>query len=323
MSKRFSKTILAATVFGLAAFDATAALAQAAPASWGSAAFLTARNCNGLAGNVDCLGAANPDIRIKQSLYDGGAGVSTNATLSPPAGGLAVSNITYGAFDLPIIKAGAWAGADNRVNSNSIGYQSFAYSGPAATPFSLTANFDFTSSGAAQYLAGQAINPNAPNEFGGEGFGFLRVQIFDSALFPSLTTAQDIFNFGFTSACGDPGVIGEASVSLASLAAGAGSGALTLDRTCGGGALTLAPSSNFVVAMLLQTPTNRSGFFDATHTVTLGLSDTIAPEVRQTLERSLVSALSAVPETSTWTMLIAGFGLIGASLRRKRALAAA
>jgi hypothetical protein len=297
---------------------ATPALAQT-PANWGSAAFLTRRSCNGLAPSVNCLGRFNPNVRITESLYAGGPGVSTNASITPMGGGSAQSSITYGALDMPVIRAGSFSGADNRLNSNSIGYQSFTYTGAAATPFSLTALYDFTSSGASL-----ALNAQIGNELGGEGYGFLRLQVFDAALFPTLLTARDIFDFGFNSQCGDAGVLSAASMSLSTAAAGPGNGSLSMGAACSGGALTLTPGAQFIVAMLLQTPSNRGGFFDATHTVTLGLSQDLPPDVRDSLNQSLVSGLSAaVPEPATWAMMILGFGIIGGALRRRSHPAAA
>ena len=37
---------------------------------------------------------------------------------------------------------------------------------------------------------------------------------------------------------------------------------------------------------------------------------------------ALVTPAAAVPEPGTWAMLIAGFGLVGATIRRRRALTA-
>ena len=322
---RRSRSLARHGLLGAVAIAATAGLlpgvataASAAPAVWGTGVFLTSRNCNGVAAAVDCLGPANPNIRIRESIYGGGASTAANVSLAPVTGGSSRSRVTFGALDLPVIKAGAFAGADNRNNSNSVGYQQFTYTGAAGTPFGLTASFDYTSSGAPS-LAGLGADDRAP-EIGGEGSGFLRIGLIDPSAVTGLVTAQDVFNFGFGGACGDPGVFGFAGMRLFSSAAGLSSGSLTLATGCDGNPLFLTPGQSFVVSMLLQTPSNRGGYFDATHTVRLGLDPTLSDAVKQALANSLNSA---IPEPASWAMMVAGFGLAGAVMRRRRVLAAA
>ena len=314
MNARVSR---AALVFGLCLPGAAQA---AAPTVWGTGTYLTSRNCNGVAAGENCLGPTNPNLRIQQGVYDGGASTGTNVALDPATGGHIQSVVTFGALDLPVIKSGAWAGADNRNNSNSVGYQGFTYGGTAGTAFGLSANFDFTSSGSPASVTTSLEEP-VP-EIAGEGFGYLVLSLLDPSLLTGVVTAQDVFDFGFGRACGEAGVIGSASIRLGTLGAGPGAGSLTLGTDCAGNALYLAPGASFVVSMLLQTPSNRGGFFDATHTVTLGLDPTLSEEVRTSLAATLVSAQSLVPEPGSWAMMIAGFGLVGAMQRRWRSVAA-
>lgn len=294
--------------------------ASAAPTHFGAAARLTARNCNGIPNAENCLGVTNPNTRIVQEVFGGGPGGPNTSMLSPAAGGYAVSDVSYGLFDLPTIKAGAFAGADNRVNSNTVGYQSFVYGGTSATPFGLSAVFDYLSSGAPVAAATPA--DEAAPEIAGEGFGFLRVSLIDPAFLPPLLTAQDILNYGFGQGCGEAGVLGTSSTRLASATAGPASGALTLNIGCDGNPILLTPGQEIVAVLLLQTPSNRLGFFDATNTIVLGLDPALSDEVIANLEANLVSARSLVPEPAAWALMIAGFGFVGAALRRRPMVAA-
>jgi len=316
-------------IFGIKAAMAVATFAVMAPAIaaaappdvWGSAVYLTSRNCNGIASGADCLGAANPNIHIVQDQFDGGAGVASHAAMAVTTGGLDRASVTWGALDLPVIKASVTTGADNRNNTNSYGYQSFVYTGAAATPFALTSTLDFTSS-AAPVMAGLA-QTDPPLEVGGEGYAFVRFGLMDPGVVTGLVTAQDIFNYGFGADCGSAGVLGVAQYRYATAGGGAGGGSLTLDTACGGGALTLTPGEEFLVFLLEQTPANRGGFVDASHTLRLALADSLTDEQQATIRAGLVSARDSVPEPQAWALLILGFAGVGASLRRRRAVLAA
>ncbi len=314
------KIITKFTVATLVGGAASAVSATAPPDIFGAAVYLTSRNCNGVAAGDNCLGATNPNIRIVQSVRDGGAGVGASTSLSPTAGGYEKSTVSYGALDLPVIRAYAQAGADNRNNTNSYGYQSFVYTGAAATAFALTATLDFTSSGA-PVAAATPMDVAAP-EVAGEGFTYVSIGLLDPSAVTGLVTATDIINFGFSNACGDPGVIGRVDFRFASPAAGAGGGMLTLSTGCDGNPIMLTPGQEILAFLLQQTPTNRGGFVDATHTLTLGLGNDLSAAQKTALLDGLISARSAVPEPASWAMLITGFALAGTAMRRRRAVAA-
>ena len=223
------------------------------------------------------------------------------------------------------------AGLDNRNNTDSYGYgygygygyQSFVYTGPDSL-FALTATLDFTSS--ASPVAASMPQGNEIPEIAGEGSVFVRIGLMDTSAVAGLVSAMDILNYGFTSGCGTAGIYCVASYDFATAAGGAGGGSLTLDRGCDGAAFTLTSGTEFVVFIFEQTPTNRGGFVDASHTLRLGLADSLTADQQATLIGGLVSAQSAAPEPATWALTILGFGGVGAvlrSARRKRAAIAA
>ena len=280
---------------------------------------VTSRDCHGIPGAQDCLGDTNPNIRIVQQGIDGGRGLAAHQSLAPVNGGFAEAAVTYGDLDLPVIRAQAIAGLDNRNNTNSYGYQSFVFTGPDSL-FALTATLDFTSS--ASPVAASIPQGNEIPEIAGEGSAFVRIGLMDTSAVAGLVSAMDILNYGFTSGCGTAGIYGVASYDFATAAGGAGGGSLTLDRGCDGAAFTLTSGTEFVVFIFEQTPTNRGGFVDASHTLRLGLADSLTADQQATLIGGLVSARSAAPEPASWALTILGFGGVGAvlrSARRKRA----
>ena len=61
---------------------------------------------------------------------------------------------------------------------------------------------------------------------------------------------------------------------------------------------------------------NNSGTFQ------LGFQTLSADNIGPVLDNVLVSQAGGVPEPATWALLIAGFGMVGATMRRRRAIAA-
>lgn len=74
----------------------------------------------------------------------------------------------------------------------------------------------------------------------------------------------------------------------------------------------------------LHSFTISSGFVSGINTLTFGVYDGGSPAAvrADALVLTANPVAGAVPEAATWTMLVAGFGLVGAGARRRRAIAA-
>ncbi len=316
---------LLAAVSSFAFVGIAAAPAAAAPTGFGSAAFQSARYCRTegggggsvLAPGVNCMAGFNPRI---QTVQTGGDGVAINSAFDTIIGGRIESRVLFGELDLPVIKSGAWADDDTRIASTIVTFMGFSFGGAEETLYALDAVIDWTSSGAPGALADLASNPAAPSgEYGGEGLGGLQLYLWDAAYVPAFGSPGSITNFLPSTACGTAGVLANSSVTLGTAAAGPGAVTGSLNTACGGGSIMLQPGQDYVLFAQLQTVANRNGFMDATNTITVQLAEELPPEVRDTLLQNVVSSRSLVPEPASWAMLIAGFGLVGATLRRRRA----
>jgi hypothetical protein len=310
-SQLMLKFVLAAALAGTAL---TSAHAQSAAAGeFGSAAFLSRRNCNGLATEVNCLGPANPDSNRKETYIPGGPGETVDFSIRPGGGGKLVARVEYGELDLPTIKAGAWAGDDNRIGSTVVSYMRYRYTGPTSIDYGIDAVIDWTTSGAPLFLAN-----GDGGSYGGEGSGVVLLWMYNAAAFPKLASAGAMIDFPIEKSCGSAGVLGYSEFDLSRATAGAYEGAVSLATGCDGNPLRLDPGDNFVIMAVFQAIANRGGFLDATNTIRVRLSEALPAETRKALAEQLVSSRATVPEPASWAMLIIGFGAVGATLRGQR-----
>lgn len=306
--------LFAASAAAAGALALLPAPAQAAAGEFGSAAFLSRRNCNAATPSSAC----DTSTRAPEVYNPGGAGQVVDISVVPSGGGILKAKVQFGQLDLPVIKAGAWSGADTRVGSTIVTYMHYKYTGASATPYALDGLVDWTTSGAPRAAAGEV------GSFAGEGSGVALLWMLDAAIVPKFANAGQITSFppivGF--GCGGAGVLGFGQLNMAKATAGYHEGSIALNTACGGGALTLNPGQEFVIMAQFQSIANRGGFLDATNTIRVQLAEDLPEEVKATLREELVSARSLVPEPASWAMMIAGFGLVGAVARRRRAVAA-
>lgn len=303
-----------AAVAAAALCAATPGFAQARVV--GSASFATQRDCSAVTSSQPCDGAG-PGQRIANSQYGGGVGVGGTNYFEPQPGNFAWSDVRFtGPLDLPTIRAATQAGGNVRMNINTFAFQSYRWNGAAPADFSITG---------ALHIVDSSVSPPGGVLPGGSIFTSY-VGIWDPSTIAGLTTPQQLFTSLFYADCGVAGVLGVGSNSGV-LSGGEATYSATTSA-CAPGSLTLTPGQTVLVVVGLQLPVNRGGFVDASHTFTTGLGQNLTPEQQTLITESLQSAISqgavvtGVPEPASWAMLIAGFGLTGATLRRRRAVAA-
>lgn len=313
-----TKLVRAGVALAAAAWVAVPAAAQ----SVGSASYGTLRNCNLVGAGENCDGTGAGQF-IAAGQYGGGVGVGGANDFQPSANNRAWSFVTFdSALDLPEIRAFTRATGNVRMNINTIAFQTYTWGGTVPTDFSITGDL---------HIVNSSTSPSGGARPGGAIYSQY-VGIWDPSVIIGLSTPQQLFTALFYAPCGVPGVLG----------AGSGGGTLTggeatftaTTTACSAGSLTLAPGQSVLVVAGLQLPVNRGGWADSSATFLTRLGDDLAPEVKDEIATSLVSAIAqgapldvpgapgAVPEPASWAMLIAGFGLVGATLRRRRALAA-
>lgn len=285
----------------------------AADPTYGSVSKSTYRDCSTTAASVGCDGT-HPGQTIVTQVTTGGALTLANSDLTLADGSFARGDVAFGAFDLPIIHGSTFSivGGQDRMNSNSMGYQSYVFGGPDGTAFSLTGSLtidDSSTDGGDGALALGAIY----NAY---------VAIWDPAVLGPFSSADDIFNNTFLAQCGTAGVL---AVGMQTGPLGGGPASFSVTTTsCSGSPLLLTTGEEVLAVSGLQLPVNRGGFADSSHTFVTMLDPTLSAADRAALEAGLVSGKSALaaPEPAAWALMLTGFLAAGASLRRRRAAVA-
>jgi hypothetical protein len=93
---------------------------------------------------------------------------------------------------------------------------------------------------------------------------------------------------------------------------------------CSGTSFHLNSGDQFFVWAKLLTYQIGDGVTDASHTFSVHISPQASPQIVEALTQNLEAAPEGgfgVPEPSTWALMIGGFGLTGAMLRRRRQVA--
>jgi hypothetical protein len=287
--------------------------ADAASASFGTTTNTSLRRCNvGLA--ADCPGG--PLIKAVRQGGPGTRRIASTLTAdasTAQAGSYATGSAELRGLGLPVIKASAYAaGTDSRLVGSAQAWQTITWTGAAATDFTLAGNLHFADSKASP------ANGLAP----GGSFYNAFIYIWDAAQFPIQPSNPPFFGFAaYTSSpCGLTGMLGAATAGGNTPGGEFGVGLQT--SACGGGVLQLNPGQRIVVQTNFNLFVNRGGFIDATHTFVTELDPALGAQTIAGLSQSLAFAGAAVPEPASWALLIAGFGLTGAVMRRRRAIAA-
>lgn len=296
----------------LLAAGTVAAATLAVPAaaqSFGSSALGTMRSCSATAATALCDGTG-PDQLIVTRSNTGGANAISNTDLTLANGSYARGTTAFGAFDLPELRGESRSLGDDRLNINMLAFQTYLYTGPSGTPFSLSGDLHIVDS------SNNATDGALP----GGAIYSQYLAIWDTSILGGLTSADDIFNNFFYASCGTPGVLAAASGG-GSLPGGETSFSLTT-TSCSGLPLLLTTGQTVLAVAGMQLPVNRGGFADSTGTFLTRFGDDLTPEQIATIQTSVVSGIvmynATIPEPASWALLVAGFGLVGGALRRSR-----
>lgn len=322
MLYRFSALFAASAL----ALGASPALAQS---TVGSSSFATHRNCTDPASPC---GGDLPGQNIATSSRGGGVGIAGYNGLDIGGGNQSWSNVTFGAFDLPVIQAFTSAPGNVRMNINVFGFQSYTYTGTGATPFSIAGNLHIVDSSVTTHPDvtgdyGGGVRDYSGGQFAGGATYTQYVGIWSPSILAGLTSAQDLFNALFYADCSTAGVLGFGT-NGGNLTGGERNIGVSTDTECGAGSLTLTPGQEILVVAGIQLPVNRGGFADASSTFSTMLdSSVLTPDQIANLMANTTSAIGngtpvrivpGVPEPATWLSMILGFGLVGGLIRARR-----
>ncbi len=128
-------------------------------------------------------------------------------------------------------------------------------------------------------------------------------------------------SYGFLNDCSSEGAVAIGETGFFQVS---GNGSRSVASTsCG--AFTLHNGDYFSLWARMETVHADAGFTDASHTFAVSLSPDLSPETAAFLANNIVaqSDFGAVPEPASWALIIAGFGMVGAALRRRTAAVAA
>ncbi len=293
---------------------AVAALLGASPGAQaqtvGSVSLATLRDCSSV-GAADICDGTGVGQQIASRQYGGGIGVAGLNSLDAGGGNWAYSDVSFGGFDLPVIRAATQATGDVRMNVNVFGFQSYLIGGTAPTPFSVAGSLHIVDSS------------SHPTDVGLPGGATLTgyIGIWDASILDGYASdPQSLFNGLFYAGCGTPGVRGTGLVSSA-LSGGERTFSLSTSE-CSAGSLTFTPGEELLVVSGLQLPVNRGGYINATHTFTTQLDPALSADVQAQILATTQSAIArgavvfSVPEPSTWLMF--GVGALGLAAWRRR-----
>lgn len=302
LNTRLLAGVLAAAFCGLALPGAASAAS-----TYGSSGIFTNRPCPPEA--TDCTGTRN----FVQHL--GGMNSQFSASANAiPGGASTAASVSFGDGYLPTIKAASAAGAETRTGSSVSAFRTFTYEGDAAINLAFQGVLHYFTSGD---VAGA--------EIAGDGMLYVHLAVLPISAIagygPSTSAITLIGNDAVNFATCDSGALAFSSASSAGQAGGEYNVNLGITQGCDGNPFTVNKGDSFVLVAALQSISNRGGFIDAMNTFTVQY-DEENTVYTGTTEKVGLAALQqtvngAVPEPRTWALMIGGFGLAGAALRRR------
>ena len=121
---------------------------------------------------------------------------------------------------------------------------------------------------------------------------------------------------GFTTTCASPGAEAIMTTGIRSLK-GASLTAVTTQK-CAGATLKLVHGENFYIWSRMEAFVFGNETLDASHTFKIDFAPGTSADLIGYITSHVTPARLAVPEPSTWAMLLLGFGGVGAVIRRRR-----
>ena len=279
----------------------------------GSAVLTTVRDCGTKAATENCGGAGT--TVIFQDL-EGGPGQGVDFFGGDPSSTFAQSKVSLGSLGLPVVNQSDAAAADSnlRINVNAFAFNSFTYTGAAPTELSYGGNL---------HIVGSSGAPLGDYTFAGGSSYNVWIAIWDPSLVAGFASPGDAFS-GFGYGSYDCDVSGVYAFGQSTGALSGGEQNLPVATTgCGGAPFMINPGQTILAVMFMQTPVNRGGWMDASHTFRMDYDPALGVEARNALIQTMTPGAPGVPEPETWALMLAGFGLAGAAIRnRRKALAA-
>jgi len=276
----------------------------------GSVSLATQRLCSSVGAGEVCDGTG-PGQAVASRQYAGGVGVAGANDFDAGGGNQAHSEVSFGGFDLPVVRGWTAAPGDVRMNINVFGFQSYLIGGTGPTPFSVAGSLHIVDS------SSNAADSGLPGGASLTGY----VGIWDASILAGYgSDPESLFGGLFYAPCGTAGVRGVGLISL-NMVGGEQTYSVST-AACSAGSLTFSPGDELLVVAGMQLPVNRGGFADASHTFTTQLDPALGADVQAQILADTQSAIArgavvtVVPEPSTWGLF--SLGLLGLALGRRR-----
>jgi hypothetical protein len=240
---------------------------------------------NGPRSTIVGVNKTSADAPLSASIANGASSASTNVAFG-------------GAFSAPVIKSFGLAESQRQVFSSTWAFQEYTWTGLTSISFGLTGAIDFTTTGRNATLA--------PDDR--TGLLQTTLALYDPNLYASVSR-NDILgglNSSYQSSA-NSGIMKSGVINLS-----------TTDLNTGS-YITLAPGQRIGVAMLMELSAISDAFVDSSHSFNVSLDNRLSLGDREQLMQFLRAdgQSSPVPEVPLWMMMIAGFGVVGVTLRRK------
>lgn len=269
----------------------------ATPLPW-SSSYTAIRSC------LDAACASTEDVEVNHMMgYDFDANAFSSA--AGLGGAYASANAGIGDLALPVLRAYATSTQQSTSSAFIEGVQGYRWTGSTGIDIAFSGIVDYQGTGPGFVTAGLAITDTS---------------VRDQSIGTQWVIGSN--DGAFSATCATPGGIALVN-SGRRYAAGANAfGIDTSDGSClpGAAAFHVEPGQEFFVFARLLAFGLADGTRDASHTFTIGLSPTLSEETQASIHQYLTpfQPLAAVPEPSTWSSMIFGFGAIGTAIRRAR-----